>query len=91
MSMLLVHERHEVRDRILLLREDLKAARERELPSYLAALDGQIEQLGEALDEAKIPDLYRVAVVGRFMVGESSFVNKLAGERLAGVHTNPES
>ena len=29
--------------------------------------------------------------MGRFKVGKSSFVNKLAGERLAGVDTNPET
>lgn len=43
------------------------------------------------MDQAAIPERYRVAVVGRFKVGKSAFVNKLAGERLAGVDTNPET
>ena len=47
--------------------------------------------LDEALEKAKIPEHYRVAVVGRFKVGKSAFVNKLAGERLAGVDSTPET
>ncbi len=91
MSMLLVHELHEARDRILLLREQLTAAREREIPAYQSFLNEQIGLLSDALEQAKIPERYRVAVVGRFKVGKSSFVNKLAEERLAGVDTNPET
>ncbi len=91
MSMLLVHELHEARDRILVLKQQLEDARGRELPAYQSFLAEQIDLLEEALTEAKIPECYRVAVVGRFKVGKSSFVNKLAGERLAGVHTNPET
>ena len=91
MSMLLVHELHEARDRILVLKQQLEDARGRELPAYQSFLAEQIDLLDEALNEAKIPECYRVAVVGRFKVGKSSFVNKLAGERLAGVHTNPET
>lgn len=89
--MLLVHELHEARDRILLLIQRLEATREKEIPAYLPYLDEQINLLKGALEEAKIPDRYRVAVVGRFKVGKSSFVNKLADERLAGVDTNPET
>jgi len=91
MSMLLVHELHEARDRILVLKQQLEDARGRELPAYQSFLAEQIDLLEEALNEAKILECYRVAVVGRFKVGKSSFVNKLAGERLAGVHTNPET
>lgn len=91
MSMLLVHELHEARDRILLLKQRLVDARKNELPEYTGFLDENIEALDEALDQAQIPEHYRVAVVGRFKVGKSKFVNKLAGERLAGVHTNPET
>jgi GTPase SAR1 family protein len=91
MSMLLVHELHEARDRILVLRQILSEAIAVELPAYRGALTDQIGLLDEALDQARIPDHYRVAVVGRFKVGKSSFVNKLAGERLAGVDTNPET
>src|SRR5438093_373533 len=91
MSMLLVHELHEARDRILLLKQRLQEARQRELPTYISFLNEQIELLDGALEQAKIPERYRVAVVGRFKVGKSSFVNKLAGEQLAGVDTNPET
>lgn len=89
--MLLVHELHEARDRILLLKQQLTEAREREIPAYHPFLNEQIALLTDALEQAKIPERYRVAVVGRFKVGKSSFVNKLADERLAGVDTNPET
>jgi ATPase subunit of ABC transporter with duplicated ATPase domains len=91
MSMLLVHELHEARDRILLLRQHLTDAREKELAAYHPFLNEQIDLLSDALEQAKIPERYRVAVVGRFKVGKSSFINKLADERLAGVDTNPET
>lgn len=91
MSMLLIHELHDARDRILLLKQRLEEARAQELPHYRLFLDEQITSLADALDQAHIPDSYRVAVVGRFKVGKSAFVNKLAGERLAGVDTNPET
>jgi len=91
MSMLLVHELHEARDRILLLRSQLEEARNEELPVYREFIDQQVTLLTEALELAKIPERYRVAIVGRFKVGKSAFVNKLAGERLAGVDTNPET
>ena len=54
-------------------------------------MDEQISALNKALDDAKIPASYRVAVVGRFKVGKSSFINKLAQERLAAVDANPET
>lgn len=91
MSMLLVHELHEARDRIILLKQHLGQARDKELPVYRPFIDEQITLLSEALEQALIPERYRVAVVGRFKVGKSAFVNKLAGERLAGVDTNPET
>lgn len=91
MSMLLVHELHEARDRVLLLCQKLEKARERELPAYRSFLDGEIGALQKALADAHIPERYRVAVVGRFKVGKSSFVNKLAQEQLAGVETSPET
>ena len=91
MSMFLVHQLHEARDRILLLKQHLEQARHQELPAYCPFIDEQIALLDEALEQASIPERYRVAVVGRFKVGKSAFVNKLAGERLAGVDTNPET
>jgi predicted GTPase len=89
--MLLVHELHEARDRVLLLCQSLEKARERELPAYRTFLDTELTALRRALDDAHIPEHYRVAIVGRFKVGKSSFVNKLAEESLAGVKTNPET
>lgn len=91
MSMLLVHELHEARDRLLLLCQNLEDARARELSAYRPFLDEEIAALRKALDEAHIPEHYRVAVVGRFKVGKSSFVNKLAQEQIAGVKTSPET
>ena len=42
MSMLLVHELHEARDRILLLRKQLTDAKEKELPAYTSFLQEQV-------------------------------------------------
>ncbi len=91
MSILLVHELHEARDRILLLKQHLEHAVNEELPAYRPFISEQITRLSEALNQAHIPDRYRVAVVGRFKVGKSAFVNKLTGQRLAGVDTSPET
>lgn len=41
MSMLLVHELPEARDRILLLKQRLEAGRSRELPGYASVIDEQ--------------------------------------------------
>jgi signal recognition particle receptor subunit beta len=89
--MLLVHELYEVRDRVLLLKSQLEQAKGREIPAFHPFLDEQIRLLQDALEQAEIPERYRVAVVGRFKVGKSAFVNKLIGERLAGVNTSPET
>lgn len=91
MSMLLVHELHEARDRIHLLIKLLEKSKESENEKYKQVIDEKIASLYSALELAKIPDHYKVAVVGRFKVGKSAFVNNLAGERLAGVDTNPET
>lgn len=92
MSMQLAHALHEARDRILLLKEHLEASVGREIPAYRPLLTEQVQRLDTALQQANIPEHYRVAVVGRFKVGKSAFVNSLTGERLlAGVDTNPET
>ena len=75
MSMLLVHELYEARDRIHLLKQSLENARQEELDAYRPFIDEQIERLTEALEQAHIPERYRVAVVGHFNVGKSAFVN----------------
>lgn len=47
--------------------------------------------LAKLLQEQRLPDHYKVAVVGRFKVGKSSFVNELLEARLASEETNPET
>lgn len=49
------------------------------------------DALAKLLDEQKLPEHYKVAVVGRFKAGKSSFVNELLGARLANEDTNPET
>lgn len=49
------------------------------------------EVLGELLKNQELPEDYKVAVVGRFKTGKSSFVNELLGARLASEDTNPET
>ncbi|MDT3708299.1 MAG: MIT C-terminal domain-containing protein [Thiobacillus sp.] len=49
------------------------------------------DALGNVLTSQVIPDCYKVAVVGRFKAGKSSFVNELLGARLAGEDTSPET
>jgi predicted GTPase/ElaB/YqjD/DUF883 family membrane-anchored ribosome-binding protein len=49
------------------------------------------DALSELLENQKLPDNYKVAVVGRFKAGKSSFVNELLGIKLASEDTNPET
>jgi predicted GTPase len=49
------------------------------------------DALGELLKSQQVPDNYKVAVVGRFKTGKSSFVNELLGAKLASEDTNPET
>ena len=49
------------------------------------------DSLGELLKTQELPNDYRVAVVGRFKTGKSSFVNELLDARLANEDTNPET
>jgi GTPase SAR1 family protein len=49
------------------------------------------EALGQLLRSHQVPDTYKVAVVGRFKVGKSSFVNELLGTSLASERTLPET
>lgn len=64
--------------------------------------DVQIAQLGKEckrtsdaltklLEDQKLPEHYKVAVVGRFKAGKSSFVNELLEAKLANEDTNPET
>ena len=47
--------------------------------------------LAELLKSQELPENYKVAVVGRFKTGKSSFVNELLGTQLASEDTNPET
>lgn len=49
------------------------------------------DALGELLKTQELPEDYKVAVVGRFKTGKSSFVNELLGAKLASEDTNPET
>jgi GTPase Era involved in 16S rRNA processing len=47
--------------------------------------------LAGIVDNHKLPESYKVAVVGRFKAGKSSFVNELLDSKLAGEETSPET
>ncbi len=49
------------------------------------------DALAELMKSQELPENYKVAVVGRFKTGKSSFVNELLGARLASEDTNPET
>jgi signal recognition particle receptor subunit beta len=49
------------------------------------------DELGQLLERQKIPDVYKVAVVGRFKAGKSTFVNELLSSRLASENILPET
>ena len=50
-----------------------------------------IASLQKLLQENQTPQEYKVAVIGRFKAGKSTFVNVLLDRRLAGVDTSPET
>ena len=88
----------QLRDDIRSLTQHLSQVRE----VLLKRSDAQIAQigkeckrtadvLGELLKTQELPANYKVAVVGRFKTGKSSFVNELLGARLANEDTNPET
>lgn len=81
----------DLRDQGERLRIALERLHENEHPHYRAKLREEIDYLKQALDKSKVPERFRIAIVGTFKTGKSSFVNKLAEERLAGVETNPET
>jgi signal recognition particle receptor subunit beta len=49
------------------------------------------DAIGDILKTQELPNDYKVAVVGRFKTGKSSFVNELLGAKLANEDTNPET
>ena len=88
---MIINQFFEVRDQVERLRLDLTALLKKEQPAYRSRLKEEIDLLKESLGKSEVPELFRIAVVGAFKTGKSSFVNKLAQERLAGVETNPET
>jgi tRNA U34 5-carboxymethylaminomethyl modifying GTPase MnmE/TrmE len=80
-----------LRDDAIKLRNKLEESVKAELPKYKDVLIDRVYSLDDALSKTQLPEYYKVAVIGRFKVGKSSFVNKLANERLAGVETSPET
>ena len=49
------------------------------------------QSLENILETNQLPESYKVAVVGRFKAGKSSFVNELLESKLAGEDTSPET
>ncbi len=86
-----INELNILRQRVEELRNKLSESVKLELPAYKDYLKENIDDLDNALETSKTPDYYKVAIVGRFKVGKSSFVNALTSSKLAGVSTNPET
>lgn len=61
----------------------------------LAKIGKECQRTADALEKLlelnQLPEEYKVAVVGRFKTGKSSFVNELLGAKLASEDTNPET
>jgi len=86
-----INELNVLRQHIEELRSKLSDSVKLELPAYKDFLKENIDDLDKVLEISKVPDYYKVAIVGRFKVGKSSFVNALTTSKLAGVSTNPET
>ena len=55
-------------------------------------INRQISELTRGIECTRLPEFYRVAVVGTFKAGKSSFINEVCGvQSLASVGTNPET
>lgn len=80
-----------LREEATKLRDKLADSIQSELPNHRIRLNECINSIDDALSQTQIPEYYKVAVVGRFKVGKSSFVNNLANEKLAAVNTSPET
>ena len=86
-----LNELNLLRQHIEELKSKLSDSIKLELPAYKDFLKENIDDLDKVLEVSKTPDYYKVAIVGRFKVGKSSFVNALTTSKLAGVSTNPET
>lgn len=89
--MMIIDQLFTARDKAELLRINLTKLIEKEQPSYRTKIREEIELLENAIENSELPETFRIAVVGTFKTGKSSFVNKLSEEKLAGVETNPET
>lgn len=86
-----ISELNELRHSVEHFKNELSNCLKSELPDYKDFIKGSIDDLDKVLEISNVPDYYKVAIVGRFKVGKSSFVNALTDSRLAGVSTNPET
>ena len=77
--------------RILLLAQTLKLNESQKHWGLGALCTATAQHLIKTLDDNSIPEDYRVAVIGRFKAGKSSFVNELLEQKLASEDTNPET
>lgn len=78
-------------ERALSLRKVLVKFQE-DLPTSDPFIARQIDALDAVLERTSLPEHYRVAVVGSFKVGKSSFINRVCNiGNLASVSTNPET
>jgi GTPase SAR1 family protein len=87
-------EIHALRDRVEEIRDILiRKVQNTSEPAWGIGKDctRAAELLRSLLSNQVVPENYRVAVVGRFKAGKSSFVNELLGARLAGEDTSPET
>ena len=73
-----IHELFTFRDQAERLRLELSNLLEREKPIHRENLRKEIRNLQDSLNNSEVPEHFRIAVVGTFKTGKSSFVNKLA-------------
>lgn len=82
-------EKNTINQTIELLKKALNFEKDE---SYKSFLNEQIKILQKALQDASTPETYKVAIIGSFKVGKSSFVNALCDTpNLASVDSNPET
>ena len=76
---------------IVSVQKYLKGKAEEKVAGIGAECKKTAEMLESIVDNNKLPESYKVAVVGRFKAGKSSFVNELLEIKLAGEDTSPET
>ena len=88
---MIINRLFELRDQAERFRMDLSHLVKKEKAGHRANIQEQIDILQDELRKSEVPENFRIAIVGTFKTGKSSFVNRLAEEHLAGVQTNPET